>query len=224
MGRHKSKPADAGASVLGKRVRQLRRARGLTLAQLGAAARLSHGFLSQVERDRARPSMSTLEDIATALGVGVADLVTPATAGFARHVRAAEAPLIRLGPAPDSVSVHALTGRNALMKMVENAGHFDRSERMSHAGEEIVYVVEGQVAVEVGGETFLLGPGDALNFDCSVEHTYEAVGEPPPRFLLITADPGRYADPVDAKSIYEDRVASSSRSAGRPGAAGASGA
>jgi transcriptional regulator with XRE-family HTH domain len=209
VGRHKSKPADTGADALGDRVRQLRKARGLTLKDLGAAAGLSHGFLSQVERDQAHPSLSTLDDIAAALGIDAAALVSHTSSGFVRHVRADEAPTFSFGPGFGAVIVRALTGRNALMKVTESIGCFPRSEPMAHPGEEVAYVVEGQVEIEVGGVTYLLGAGDVLNFDCSVEHTYETVGDTPPRFLVIAADPGQYASPVD-ESVYEYRLAHSS--------------
>ncbi len=206
MGRHKSKPATPAAAVLGDRVRQLRKARGLTLKELGAATGLSHAFLSQLERDRARPSMATLEDISAALGVSAAALVSHTSSGFARHVRAAEAPAVYVGPSADSVTVRALTSRDAMMKVTESVGSFPRSELMAHPGEEVVYVIEGQVEVEVGANTFLLSAGDVLSFDCSVEHTYRSVGEKPPRFLVIAADPGQYASPVD-ETVYEYRLA-----------------
>jgi transcriptional regulator with XRE-family HTH domain len=212
VGRQKSRPADARSAVLGERIRQLRKARGLTLAQLGAATGLSHAFLSQVERDRARPSISTLDDIATALGIGAAVLVSQTSSGFVRHVRRDEAPLFHTGPSPHDAGVdsRALTSGDALMKAVENVGSFPLSHRMAHPGEELVYVVEGQVEIEVGGEMFLLGAGDVLNFDCSIEHTYRAVGDIPPRFLVIAADPGQYASPID-ETVYESRRAIGSR-------------
>jgi transcriptional regulator with XRE-family HTH domain len=206
VGRRKSKTTDAGAAVLGERVRQLRKARGLTLKELGAATGLTHAFLSQVERDRARPSMSTLDDIAAALGISAAALVSHTSSGFARHVRRDDAPIVDVGPNEGSVAVRVLTSTDALMKVTESAGSFLRSERMAHPGEEVVYVVEGELEIEVDGEIFVLGAGDVLNFDCSVEHTYRALGTAPPRFLVIAADPGQYASPVD-ETLYEYRLA-----------------
>jgi transcriptional regulator with XRE-family HTH domain len=183
VGRHKSKPADTGtASVLGERVRQLRTAQGLTLVELGVAAGLSHGFLSQLERDLARPSMSTLADIAVALGVSPGTLLSPA----------ADSPAANGGvPHPST------DNREALMKVAENAGCFERSEESGHPGEEAVYVIEGRLEVEVAGETFLLGPGDVLNFDSSLAHAYRTIGDVRPRVLVITADPARRASPAD---------------------------
>jgi transcriptional regulator with XRE-family HTH domain len=71
---------------LGARVRALRRERGLTLKGLGHLARLSHPFLSQVERGLARPSVSSVERIAAALDVSVARLWSPPRQGEAIYV------------------------------------------------------------------------------------------------------------------------------------------
>src|SRR5204863_1922697 len=77
----------ASGSDLGGRVRSLRRQRGLTLKGLGRLAGLSHPFLSQVERGLARPSVGSVERIAAALDVSVAQLWSPS--------RGAEVELIR---------------------------------------------------------------------------------------------------------------------------------
>src|ERR1700741_4662645 len=65
------------AACLGARVRELRHERGLTLKALGRSAGLSHPFLSQLERGLARPSVSSVERIATALNVPVGALWSP---------------------------------------------------------------------------------------------------------------------------------------------------
>jgi transcriptional regulator with XRE-family HTH domain len=204
LGRHKSKPgADA---VLGDRIRQLRKARSLTLKELGARTALSHAFLSQVERGLARPSMTTLAEIAEALGIGTAALMSQPSTGFAQLVRRDSAPIVFRRTTEIPVDVRALTGENALIKVVESAGHFGLSELMAHAGEEAVYVVEGEIEVILGDEIHVLGPGDVLNFDCSVVHTYRDVGTVPPRFLTIVVDPGAYASPIP-EDLYESRQA-----------------
>jgi len=58
---------------LGKRFRQLRMKNGLTLEELASRTELSRGFLSQLERNIASPSISTLEDIVEVLGVSMAE-------------------------------------------------------------------------------------------------------------------------------------------------------
>ena len=60
---------------LGKRIRDLRFRRGLTVQQLADASGLSKGFISQVENDRTSPSLATLRDLARALETSIAFLV-----------------------------------------------------------------------------------------------------------------------------------------------------
>ena len=64
-------PARQTTPVIGTRMRELRKARGLTLKQLAGETGLSIGYLSQLERQEADPSVRALSVIGTALGVGV---------------------------------------------------------------------------------------------------------------------------------------------------------
>ena len=52
-------------------MRELRKAKGLTLKQLGTETNLSVGYLSQLERQDADPSVRALNVIGEALGVGI---------------------------------------------------------------------------------------------------------------------------------------------------------
>src|ERR687893_1809994 len=78
------------ASCLGARVRELRHERGLTLKALGRRAGLSHPFLSQLERGLARPSVGSVERIATALDVPVGALWSAPRPELAEVVRSSE--------------------------------------------------------------------------------------------------------------------------------------
>ena len=54
---------------ISERVKELRTEQGMTLAELGENAKLSTSYLSQIERDKTSPSLSTLMSIARALNV-----------------------------------------------------------------------------------------------------------------------------------------------------------
>src|SRR5690606_4683643 len=60
-----------GHPKVGALIRARRRQQHMTLMELGEAAEVSVGYLSQVERDHATPSLGTLAQIARALGVGI---------------------------------------------------------------------------------------------------------------------------------------------------------
>lgn len=56
-------------------MRDIRRAKGLTLVQLAEILGTSHGYLSDVERGEMEPSLPMLKQIAAALGADPADLL-----------------------------------------------------------------------------------------------------------------------------------------------------
>jgi transcriptional regulator with XRE-family HTH domain len=70
------KVPDPIAQAIGQRIRQLRLERGLTAESIAFGGESSKGFLSDIERGLARPSVATLKDIASFLGVALLDLVT----------------------------------------------------------------------------------------------------------------------------------------------------
>src|SRR5687768_10443419 len=65
------------AAAVGRRVRNLRKARGLTQEQLGTAVGLDFKYLGTIERGEHAPSFDAVERIAQALGVRPHELFTP---------------------------------------------------------------------------------------------------------------------------------------------------
>ncbi|MGF7535114.1 helix-turn-helix transcriptional regulator [Bacillus mexicanus] len=61
--------------TVGLKIKSLRKEHKLTQSQLAAKANLSRSYLADIERNRYNPSLSTLESIAGALGVQVADIL-----------------------------------------------------------------------------------------------------------------------------------------------------
>src|SRR3954467_15834989 len=71
-----AQPLGAGSidAVLGRRVRHLRKARGLSLKQVATRSGISIGLLSQIERGRSSPSVRVLASLADSLAVGLGSL------------------------------------------------------------------------------------------------------------------------------------------------------
>jgi mannose-6-phosphate isomerase-like protein (cupin superfamily) len=177
------------AAVVGPRIRELRRRRGLTLQELGARTNLTHAFLSQVERGLARPSLRSAVRIAAALGVAVGTLIEPSDAsGGPRLTRATTVPGIGGDGVPAEATVRALTSEGHALQGTLSQGHLEQTPTLGHAGEELVHVIDGSLAMTVGDERFVLGRGDTLVFDGRSPHTYEGVGSEPPVFLVVVAN------------------------------------
>ena len=83
-----------GQALIGHRLRALREARRLTVAQLAEAAGVSKGFLSRLERDLTSPSVSTLVTLCQVLGASPGDVLD---APEVTVVRLADAPAVSLG-------------------------------------------------------------------------------------------------------------------------------
>jgi transcriptional regulator with XRE-family HTH domain len=166
------------ASCLGARVRELRHERGLTLKALGRSAGLSHPFLSQLERGLARPSVGSVERIATALNVPIGALWSPPRLEAAEIVRAGE-------KSPDGV--RDLWSDPAGMRVREwnGGGRSWPQEFESSPGEVVVYVVRGSIEVDLDGSTHVLDAGDAIKFDGAMRHRVRRRGPVTTRALYV---------------------------------------
>ncbi len=154
------------AASLGADIRALRKARGLTLAEIAATLERSVGWFSQVERDLSEPSISDLRKIAAALGVPMSMLFAhqsaPADeqgyvvrAGARRPMGSGEEGLIEELLSPD------LTDD---FEMVHStfAPHSQMQEPADRPTQEVGYMVSGRLDLEIGGRRFTVGPGDSF--------------------------------------------------------------
>src|ERR687893_2045500 len=85
---------------LGRRLRALRRARGMTLAEVAEETSFTAGYLSQIENGQSVPALSALADIAAALGADIAAFFPPEEAPRVRVSRAGDTRRIRIASDP----------------------------------------------------------------------------------------------------------------------------
>jgi transcriptional regulator with XRE-family HTH domain len=174
---------------VGREVRRWRQSRGLTLAQVGARSGLNVGYLSQIENEKAVPSLEALATIAEALDVPPAWLLLDSSAP-PRVVRAADRP--RMGGPGGAVveEVDAGTSRDVcILEVVVPPGNATGVH--AHHGDEHHVVLEGRWRMTQGAHVEELGPGDYLAWDPTVPHDVEVVGDVPGRILVIYPRQGR---------------------------------
>jgi transcriptional regulator with XRE-family HTH domain len=173
---------------LGKKIRELRLRRGLTVQQLAEASHLSKGFISQLENEHTSPSLASLRDLATALGTTVAYLVVEEEP-MLNVVRAAERPQVRVGGNTSKVEVlSAQPKRNVEMLMVELPPDLPAGDkRHSHHGEQCILCVEGRLRLCYGEQEVTLEAGDSCHYDGRVSHALENAGTQTARVLIAMA-------------------------------------
>src|SRR3954470_10187220 len=167
---------------VGREIRRWRGTRQLTLARVAERSGLNIGYLSQIENEKAVPSLDALVSIARALDVPVAWLLLDSTPA-PRVVRAAERPRVS-DQMPELTEVDAGTSRD--LCIIEAVVPPGRSTGVhAHAGDEHHVILSGRWRMTPGDHTAELGPGDYLAWDPSVPHDVENIGDEPGRMLII---------------------------------------
>ena len=178
---------------LGRRIRELRRAQGLTLNDVATAAGVSVSLLSQVERGKTDPSLETLRDIADALGTAPFRLLA-GSLSRSRLVRVDERPRLEL-PSSDIVFEllsHSLEGTFEVMLWTLAKGGSNPSVTRGargHLGEEALLMLTGRARFELGDEVFELAAGDFITYDARVRHQMTSLDDEPCSGLSVMSPP-----------------------------------
>jgi transcriptional regulator with XRE-family HTH domain len=165
---------------IGREVRSLRKARGLTLSDIAEASGLSIGYLSLLERDRATPSINALHAISRALGVTVSWFFEAGAVPDAeRNLVVRRTRRRRLDFSAgivDELLSPSLAGALELLASRFPPGASSGEEPYTHAGEEAGVVIRGRLELWVDGKSFLLEAGDSFGFPSSLPHRYRNPG------------------------------------------------
>ncbi len=167
-----AEPGTSPGVRIGGRLRAARQARGLTLEKVAAAANLTKGFISRLERDEVSPSVASLVSVCEVLGIRIGVLFeTPRT----QLVRAAEGRRINFGGS--RVAEFLLTpGTQSQLQVIHSTiepGGSGGTELYTLDCEvEYVYVVRGGLVVTLSGEAVHLRTGDAFTFPGREPHTW----------------------------------------------------
>lgn len=176
---------------VGAQIRRLRRERSLTLAEVADRSGLNIGYLSQIENDKASPSLETLAALAAAIHVPITWFLAD-TAAPPRVVRATER---RHWDGPGGGRIEEVDGgiprdlRIVLGRMAPGL----RTGMHAHSGDEHHLVISGRVRMAQGEHETELGPGDYLVWDATIPHDVIAVGDEPAEILVI-GHPARGAE------------------------------
>ncbi len=158
---------------IGDRIRMMRLNQKRTLQEIADASELSRSMISKIENNKTVPSVAALVKVAQALGTNISNLLehdaflnailttkqkaednlTPTDKGYLIFPFASEYHEKKMQP-------FLFIGRKGEVKQHE----------VSHEGEEFIYVVSGQMKMQVGEVEYLLKPGDSLYFNSAQKH------------------------------------------------------
>jgi len=159
---------------IGQRIQYLRTAHSLSVRKLSAMAGITPSMLSQIENEQVNPSVNTLRSIAHALNIPLYSLFInkpdddPIVHPDTRRI-------IGSKNEPD-VYYELLTmdtqGAIEFCMMVIPPGCCSYQTALSHAGEEVAYVLCGSVELELGSNQYLLNAGDSVRIEPQTTHLW----------------------------------------------------
>ena len=201
-------PASPGPepSHIGARLRQRREQAGLSLREVARRIGVSASLISQIERDKVNPSVSTLYALVQELRLTMGDLFAVDEASLAPGPPRADdaaSPLVtpeqravinlasgvtwaRLTPSGDPTL--------EFLRVVYDVGSEScpADSLVRHGGKEYGYVLSGRLGVQIGFDEYDLGPGDAISFDSSSPHRLWTLGDEPAEAIWVVV--GRQSD------------------------------
>lgn len=181
-----------GPPAVGAKLQALRQARKLSLDELSRHAGVSKSMLSQVERNLANPTVAVLWRLATALGVSLADFLSPESAADA-------APAVTVIPAHSIPVIKSPDGKCELKILgpVDLAARFEwyelaiqpggmlASEPHELGAKEHLSVLNGMVTVQSGPSEKKVRHGQTARYPVDVQHAISNAGKTVATALLV---------------------------------------
>jgi transcriptional regulator with XRE-family HTH domain len=187
--------SDSAAFDLSKRLWAVRKEHGLSLDALALKTGMTKGFLSLIERGLKVPSISTLLKLSQAYGISVSALLDTAKSQepiYSLVKRGERRKYAREG-SPYGYRYEAIAFHKERKRMepfvVQPPLRLPRNF-FQHQGDEMVYVLEGNVEIHLEREHILLEAGDCLYFDAATRHRSRSVG--PERAVTLVVVTAQY--------------------------------
>ncbi len=179
---------DVIVSKVGEKVHALRTKKKLSLQGLSDISDVATGTIHKIESSGMVPTITTLLKLATALGVTVGYFVEE-DENASQRVQFTQADHRQPVYTPHKgLTLGGITGsyrqfQTAAAVATMAAGASSGKNTLNHTGEELIYVLSGEVVFRMNDDDFVLKPGDSLHFQGSVPHHWENRGDVPAQLI-----------------------------------------
>jgi transcriptional regulator with XRE-family HTH domain len=180
---------------LGTRLKLARQTRGLTLKALSEAANCSESLLSKIENGKASPSLPMLHRLVQVLETNIGWMFEESDGEEGIVFRAGARPLIALDPLRrgEGISLERIIPYSQGHLLQCNIHHIEKDGAsagpIQHAGEEVGYILAGEVELTVGEKQFQLAEGDAFVFNSDLPHSYRNTGDKRASIFWVNTPP-----------------------------------
>ncbi len=165
------------------------------MKDVAAAAGCSESLVSKIENNKLQPSLQVLHKLCSVLEIGLGDLFNPQQEDYPVVARAGQRSIVEM----DSLR----RGDGICMERVipYSKGHLLQSNihkiapggssfgMISHEGEEVGYIIAGEIELFVGDKAYRLSAGDTFCFRSEIGHGYRNRGTTEARILFVNTPP-----------------------------------
>lgn len=175
---------------IGEKLRELRIQRGLTQEELADRCELSKGFISQVERELASPSIATLKDMLECLGITLQAFFSD---DASEKVVFSPQDMFEKENAEQGLKITWLVPdaqKNSMEPILLELEPGGTSQILPpHEGEEFGYLLKGQIVLHAGKRRYTVRKGDSFCLHPSVTHSIENTSTKPAVVLWVSTPP-----------------------------------
>jgi len=176
------------SKAVAENLRTIRAERNLSLTQLAELSGVSRAMLNQIEREKSAPTINVVFKITTALGLPFSALLTGHEPERATLLPADRSWQLRSQDGSfASRALFPLEGPRTteFYELKIAPGAVERAEPHRPGTRENIVVNEGRLRIDVDGDRFELGPGDAIVFGADCPHAYVNESEAPVLAYLV---------------------------------------
>ncbi len=178
---------------LAKRVRELRSERGMTLQDVARLTGLSKGLLSKVENGVVSPPIATLAKLAEALEVPIGEFFeSKDSADNAVFFPKSKRKRVRGRSSQHAYNYELLVPsrkRRDMQPMIVTVdGKNYKFKLMDHAGEQFIYLLEGEMSYVVDDQQYEMTPGDSLYFNARILHGPKLSRGQKAKYIVVFSD------------------------------------
>jgi len=197
-----SNGSDDKSLHVGEKIKRLREGAGLTIEQLAERAGMQPEDLERIEQEMISPALGVLTKVCDGLGVRLGRFFDMGPRKYYALVRSSDekvATRVASKSGADYGYEYTSLGFEKRQRVMEpflitinppsDASEMEKAS--AHDGEEFVYVLEGELEIQLQDESFLLQPGDSIYYDASVPHRVLHRGQGPARVLAVIHLPAK---------------------------------
>lgn len=160
---------------IGNRIRELRKAKKITLVELSKQTGIAQATLSRIETGTMVGTVESHRKIAEAIGLGLAELYAPLDRRYQEIIHAKKETPRKVVHQGRGCQIELLTQEVTKKKitplLLTLSGNAHTAQEQNERGvEKFICVLEGEVDAALEKETYSLKTGETLYFDASLPH------------------------------------------------------